>query len=323
MRAASAAVVRACLGTAFGLAVRWWPEPISSRHRTPATEMDPQQTAALAAFGASVPADRPVVLSYHDIAPADDPRNGERSVYTVTPEAFDSQMAMLAAAGFTSITQDQMTGYINGDPVPPRAVLITFDDGTKGIWRYADRILERYGFHATSFIITGSVGTRQPYYLTWNEMRAMRDNGRWDFAAHTHDGHAAVPVDASGTTGPFLLNRQWLADQQRQETLDEWRNRVTTDLDRCVEVLVDEGFDRPQLFAHPFAAVSRGANDPAIPIELDRIVEARFVASVANNPAAGMVGPSQVAERHVLRIAVRSGTTTDALFERLQAAFGA
>lgn len=326
IRGASAMVVVACVALPVMLAVRWWPSSLSDRHSTPAAEFTADQSAEFAAFAATAPASRPIILSYHDVLPAgdDDVDEGaeagaESSIYTVTPEQLESQMAMLEAGGFTSVTSAQMAAYLDGEPLPARSVFITFDDGAKGIWQYADRILERHGFHATAFIITGSVGTRQPYYLTWSELEAMRDNGRWDFGAHTDAGHLRLADDADGDTAlPFLLTRAWLPEAGRQETLDEWRVRVATDLDANIDAFVDHGFDRPLMFAHPFAAVTEPTDDPAIPIELDRLIEARFAASVANDPAVTTVGPNQIAARHLLRVAVRAATTTDELFQRLR-----
>lgn len=326
IRAASAMVVLACVAVPVALAVRWWPSSLSARHSTPAAEFTAAQSAEYAAFAATPPAARPIILSYHDVLPATDDRvdegaeaGADSSIYTVTPEQLEEQMAMLEASGFTAVTSAQMVSYLAGEPLPPRSVYITFDDGAKGIWRYADRILERHGFVATAFVITGSVGTRQPYYLTWAELEAMADNGRWDFGAHTHNGHLRIAEDEGGESLlPFLLVRAWLSEAGRRETLDEWRQRVATDLDANIAAFVEHGFDAPLIFAHPFAAVTEPTNDPAIPIELDRMVEARFAASVANDPAVTAVGPNQAAARHLLRVAVRAETTTDELFQRLR-----
>jgi hypothetical protein len=123
----------------------------------------------------------------------------------------------------------------------------------------------------------------------------------------------------AGEIGPFLLTRQWLDLENRLETLDEWRSRVTDDLDSSIETLVDRGFDRPLFFAHPFAAVTKPTNDPAVPAELAALVAGRFEASVANDPAASPVGADQLRSRHLLRVAVRGDTSTDVLFERLRA----
>lgn len=316
LRAVSAVVVLMALAVPVGAGIRWWPSEIGQRVATPAAEFSVGQLEAFAEFADSDPIAAPLVISYHDIAPA----GSSESKYAVTPAMLEEHMAMLEAAGFESISSQQMVDYLDGRAIPARSVLITFDDGARGIWHYADQILERHGFHATAFIITGSVGTRQPYYVTWSELRRMRDSGRWDFGGHTDDGHRYVAGGpAEQDSGPFLLTREWLADDGRLETLDEWRGRVAADLDANVARLAEEGFEAPLLFAHPYAAVISPTNDPAIPMELDRLVEERFAASVANNQQyAGTVGPTQIAERHLLRIAVRGITTTDDLFQRLR-----
>lgn len=314
LRAVSAVVVLMALAIPVGAGIRWWPSDVSQRVTTPVAVFSGEQLAAFANFAESSPIAAPLVISYHNIAP----EGSSASPYTVSPEALEQHMAMLEAAGFTSITSQQMADYLGGGAVPARSVLITFDDGAKGIWRYADPVLERHGFHATAFIISGSVGTRQPYYVTWHELRRMRDSGRWDFGGHTDDGHMRVPGIPGSDPGPFLLTREWLDAEGRLETLDEWRERVAADLDANVDRMVEEGFDRPLLFAHPFAAVTAPTNDPAIPLELDQLVEERFVASVANSFYATTVGPEQVASRHLLRILVRADTTTDDLFQRLR-----
>jgi len=314
LRATSALIVLAVMAVPVGVGIRWWPSDVGQRTTTPAAQLSASQLTAYANFASSEPVAAPLVISYHDI----EPEGSSASPYTVSPAALEEHMAMLKAAGFTSITAEQMVAYLDGEPIPPRSVLITFDDGAKGIWRFADRILERHGFHATAFIITSSVGTRQPYYLTWHEMRRMRDSGRWDFGGHTDDGHRYIQGGSDDNdSGPYLLTREWLGDAGRLETLDEWRRRVTADLDASIARMADEGFERPLLFAHPFAAVTAPTNDAAIPVKLDQLIDERFEASVANNIDAGTVGPSEIASRHVLRMLVRGETTTDALFQRL------
>lgn len=124
----------------------------------------------------------PVVLTYHDID------TGSPSRYAVSPAAFDAQMAALEKAGYRSMTTEEFVTYLKGGPAPPRSVLITFDDGPRGLWVNADRILARHHLHGTVFLITSRVDDR-PYYLSWREIGRMAHSGRWDFQAHTHDLH--------------------------------------------------------------------------------------------------------------------------------------
>ena len=119
--------------------------------------------------------------------------------------------------------------------------------------------------------------------------------------------------------GPFLLTREWLDPENRLETIDEWRSRVTADLDRSIDALVDHGSSRPLFFAHPFAAVTEPTNDAAIPASSPRWSQPDSKQASENDPAATPVSADQVDNRHLLRVAVRGDTSTDVLFERLRA----
>ena len=165
------------------------------------------------------------------------------------------------------------------------------------------------------------MGKSPQYYLSWDDLHALHDSGRWDIESHTHAGHVEVAASgAAGDVGAFLLTREWLPLEQRLETIDEWSARVTTDLDQSISRLIDEGFPAPRLFAHPFAAVSIPTNDPTTPALLAAIVGERFVASVANAPNATVLTPDEVGAGHLTRISVRSATTARELFDRLVSA---
>jgi poly-beta-1,6-N-acetyl-D-glucosamine N-deacetylase len=224
----------------------------------------------------------PIVLSYHDVRPGGD--NGQ---YTLTPQNFAAQMRMLHAAGFTSLTAAQFSAYLAGDfRPPPRSVLITFDDGTRGLYTYADKILERYGMHGISFLITGHLDSdglasdSHRYYLTWRQTKIMSDSGRWDFEAHTRDLHDRGPVDAQGTLAPMLTNRQYV--DGRLETLTEFRARVGTDLRQNIKDFTDHGLRRPQFFAWPFSDIPRHARDVAAGRAVTDLVSRLFSSSFVN-----------------------------------------
>jgi poly-beta-1,6-N-acetyl-D-glucosamine N-deacetylase len=230
-----------------------------------------------------------LVLCYHDLTTQ--PHNE----YTVTPRAFAAQMAALKQAGFHTIGAEEFGRFAEGKQVrlPSRPLLITFDDGAKGTWIYADRILARLGFEATVFLITADVSHHQPYYLDWPEVEAMQATGRWSFGSHTAAGHGLVAADNSGGTGPFLTNRLWLPDQNRLETLGEYRVRVTADLDRSIEDIRAHDLPRPSLFAFPFSAVSEPTNDPVIGPLLARLLSTRFAALLDNTKSATLIAPKQ------------------------------
>jgi peptidoglycan/xylan/chitin deacetylase (PgdA/CDA1 family) len=214
----------------------------------------------------------PLIITYHDIA-AESP-----SVYAVTPAAFAEQMATLEALGVHTLTSAEFNDYLAGRPIPARSILVTFDDGTRGVWRFADTIMAQHNFHGVSAVVTGFVGTRQPYYMTWDEIGRLAATGRWDFENHTHLAHTRVPLNAAGDLGSFLGNLAWLPAEQRMETVAEFKVRVGADLDQSIAELTSRGYGGGRLFAFPFSDYGTAGNDPAIAGLLAELTTERFIA---------------------------------------------
>ncbi|MGW0860598.1 polysaccharide deacetylase family protein [Streptomyces sp. NPDC002690] len=256
---------------------------------------------AVAAAGAAAP---PVVLAYHDIGP-----HG-RSTYTVTPESFDAQLTALARAGYRSLSTEEFVHYLEGgDPPARRSVYLTFDDGAHGLWVHADRILAAHRMRAAAFLITGSVGSHRPYYLSWQEIGRMAASGRWDFEDHTHALHHRDAVDGAGTRASALSNRLWLAGERRQEREDEYRARITEDLDTSLAEFARHGLPRPRLFAYPFSEASEPANFPTSKGILRHELTGRFAAALSNNSYRPLpAGRRAAAAREVRRLEITRGT---------------
>lgn len=251
------------------------------------------------------------ILTYHDVRPgADDP-------FTVSPEQFAAQMAMLDAAGFHTVGAGDLVRFVHGAPIPPRSVLITFDDGTSGLWKYADGVLAKHHFRAMSFVITGRVGSHRPYYMNWKEIEGLAQSGRWDIESHTRNSHVRVPIDDHGHRGPALTNRLWLAGRHRLETLDEYRKRVTEDLVGSKRDLALHGLDRVPFLAYPFSASATPTNDPRVVPILRNVVNRQFTASLTDTEPDRIVGPGDFAQRILPRVEVFASTSAHDLFRRL------
>lgn len=312
-------LVRVLLG-ALAAAVAAIPFLAAWQHRTDLLAVEEQLSPAAApppAAGApglrGLPRDGgPVVLAYHDVRP-----DGERP-YTVTPAAFDAQLAALRAAGYRTLSTAEFVRHLRGERVPGRTVYLTFDDGAQGLWRHADRSLARHGMRGAAYLITGQVGERYGYYLSWEEVRRMAASGRWDFQSHTDDLHRRLPLDASGARlGPALTERLWLPAERRRETPVEYRARVAGDLDRSIGAITSHGLPRPLLFAYPFSE-SHGSG-PSGAGELHAMLRQRFTAALTNHhgPRPLGAGARAFAERTVQRLEITSATTPEALLAGL------
>jgi peptidoglycan/xylan/chitin deacetylase (PgdA/CDA1 family) len=216
------------------------------------------------------------VLTYHGVA-------DDHGPYTVSPQHFAQQLAMLRGAGFHSVSLAQVQAVRDGKAVllPPRPILLTFDDGVGSAWTAADPILARYGFRAAMFVITSRIAhDRTSYYLTSGQLRSMRDSGRWEIGSHTHNQHVSSALPG-GESGPALNNRVLLANGN-PESLSHWRTRVGSDLDISRNRLYKHLGVSARGFAYPFSATSQSTNDPRISRELDALVAARFPLAFTN-----------------------------------------
>ena len=126
----------------------------------------------------------PPILAYHRIHPDADPKTP-----TITPEAFEKQMAILAQRWRPVPLSAIVESLDGGKPLPARAVAVTFDDGTEDNFIPACPILLRYRIPATIFLITGQIG--QPGYLSADQIRQMAESGI-SFGSHGVD-HEYLP----------------------------------------------------------------------------------------------------------------------------------
>ncbi|QFG24406.1 polysaccharide deacetylase family protein [Actinomadura sp. WMMB 499] len=187
-----------------------------------------------------------VALTYHGV----DDRDGAQG--TLTRELFGKHMAALDAAGYETVRLRDVLDLLRGRPVrlPPRALLLTFDDGRITDWTDADPVLEKHGFTATAFLPTGRIvepGTPS-YHLSTEQVRALAATGRWEFGSHTHALHERVRIP--GDVGAPLPNR--IVAGGRPETLDAWRSRVRADLERSQEFFRRTLGHEVAAFSYPF-----------------------------------------------------------------------
>lgn len=124
------------------------------------------------------------VLMYHYIRDYSNPKDKTGEGLSVSSSVFDQEMGYLASNGYTPISLDTMYAIFNHQAASPaKPVVLTFDDGYIDFYANAYTILKKYGFHATSFVITGFVG--QPAYLSWNNIKEMQASGLITFESHT------------------------------------------------------------------------------------------------------------------------------------------
>ena len=93
----------------------------------------------------------------------------------------------IALASLTLTLTLMASPAVAADPIPPRLVVLTFDDSVKSHFTVARPILKKYGFGATFFITEGfNFRTNKADYMSWSEIRALYDDG-FEIGNHTLD----------------------------------------------------------------------------------------------------------------------------------------
>lgn len=169
------------------------------------------------------------VLMYHHVRPG-------AGMIATTPEHFEDQLRWLAKNGYTTLTTGQFARHLQGEGVPSKSVLLTFDDGYLDNWVYAYPLLKKYGFKATVFLVTSWVhggpprpclgqeglpdtpehracealierGRSDQVALRWSEVRAMQDSGLIEFHSHTHT-HTRWDLDERAAEKNLLMEHE-------------------------------------------------------------------------------------------------------------------
>jgi peptidoglycan/xylan/chitin deacetylase (PgdA/CDA1 family) len=133
-----------------------------------------------------------VVLIYHRVG------GGSGTEVDLPPEAFDEQMAWLAATGRVVALDDAVAQLAAGDDGAVDAaapdegpIVVTFDDGTADLAEVATPILVRHGVPATVYLATRFVDEGLDFPdagtpLSWAAVRDMAATGLLTFGSHTH-----------------------------------------------------------------------------------------------------------------------------------------
>lgn len=122
------------------------------------------------------------ILMYHAIEDLDEDAGASKRTWTVSPGAFAEQMAYLQAEGWTSIAPGQLATYLTaGEPLPPKPVIISMDDGYKEVHSVVYPLLKDTPLRPVLYIPPDHIGLRA--YLDWDQLKELVDAG---FLLGTH-----------------------------------------------------------------------------------------------------------------------------------------
>lgn len=142
-----------------------------------------------------------------------------------------------------------------GEELPDKCVALTVDDGYLTFLTGAIPLLKQYGFPATLFVNTDSVGGNS--YLSWAQLRQLHQDG--------------VEIGNHSASHPYFVSNEV------NEPLT-WYANSFADITKASEAFSDHLGFKPQLFAYPYGEYSP---------QLEQLVEGLgFKAAVAQQSGA-------------------------------------
>jgi peptidoglycan/xylan/chitin deacetylase (PgdA/CDA1 family) len=160
----------------------------------------------------------------------------------ITPQMFEEQMKMLQDRGIPVIHMQDFLAWRRGEKsIPPRAAIITMDDGWLTQYTVAWPILKKYNYPFTMFIYTEGLRPGGHFagggMMTWDQLAEMRDEGV-DIQAH------------SATHQDMRKRRDAIAKKNLNE--EEYREWLTNETAGVRKALQDRLGIKVNAFAVPY-----------------------------------------------------------------------
>lgn len=116
------------------------------------------------------------ILIYHSVSPHHPGESPVVKYYNVDPKIFEKQLIYLRDGGYNVISMSDLANALYGrETLPPKPVIITFDDGWKSQYIYAFPLLKKYHDTALFYIYTNV--TDHERFMTWEDIKKMDEEG--------------------------------------------------------------------------------------------------------------------------------------------------
>lgn len=201
------------------------------------------------------------VLSYHEISEKTETLD---SSYAVTPEHFEEQVRWLMKSGYHFISIDDILKYRKTKkPLPPKAVLMTFDDGYQSVYTHAYPIIKKYKIPIVIALVGSWMEAKEivdfdghtiarEKFLSQKELREMVGSGLVEIGSHTYFLHKGIVGNPQGNMQPAVITCQWLGDQKRYENQKAYRQRIRDDLAKNNAFIEHYTGQKPRVMVWPY-----------------------------------------------------------------------
>ncbi len=210
------------------------------------------------------------VLCYHDA------RDNLRESFRTWPErgaletsTLVEQFEWLRENGYHAVSLDDILAAHNGGAkLPPKPVLLTFDDGYLSMYTRVFPLLKLFNYPAVIGLVgewleespkDGKVfyGDRwisRDNFVTWPQVREMAASGLVEVASHSHSLHKGAISNPQGSLPSAAITRIYNSQTKHYESDVEYMARLRADLAKNSALIARETGKKPRTMIWPYGA---------------------------------------------------------------------
>ncbi|MGE5085165.1 MAG: poly-beta-1,6-N-acetyl-D-glucosamine N-deacetylase PgaB [Bacillota bacterium] len=218
-----------------------------------------------------------IALCYHDIS-----SGFAGDAYSVHKKDFIDQLDYLKANYNVVSLQDILDASKGKKILPPKAVLITVDDGLASFYENVYPLLKSYKFKSVFSIVgkwidDGSAPNygfkdSNPKMATWKQIKEMQDSGWVDIASHTYDLHQGQLINPQGNQAAMASFFKYDPATKSYQSEEDFINYVRADLKKNNELIKKNLGKDNSIVVWPYGAFnslsSKAAIQAGLPIQM-------------------------------------------------------
>ena len=204
------------------------------------------------------------VIMYHNFVTDEDVKSGVVfDEYSIKPEDFEEDLIWLKNNGYVTITSEDLLRHLEGEKsLPEKAVIISIDDGSWGVYTNAYPLLKKHNMKADFNVIGANIdstwenldsgGTRigeEAPYCTWEELVEMSESGEINICSHTYGLHV---YNKEKRIGMSIMEN---------ETAEEYAETVKKDYKLSVSCIEGWTGKKPETVAYPYSKRSTESDE--------------------------------------------------------------
>ncbi len=235
-------------------------------------------------------ADTLKILCYHDVT---DSLRGDLAAdeYALSTQHLVQQFNWLRENGYHVVSMEQaLAARKGGAPLPPKSVMLTFDDGYESLHSRVFPLLKLFNYPAVVAIVGKWVEdgqlpgprTNDPMVkaVSWEQLREMVRSGLVEVASHSHDSHHGILANPQGNEQPALVVHGYAPSSYESESA--YLERVRSDLSRNNALIAAKLGKAPRVMVWPYGRYNGAtvaiAAELGMPVSMNLDAEAKELA---------------------------------------------